>query len=183
MPMNFPAPKLDTYRYRVTLLIGLVAVVIVPVWALFACSSAPSAPEDRSDRTTTTTVRTFRKNAPYNRPYRVKGKKYYPIDNPEGYRKRGVASWYGAESGALTSMGVKFDPKKMTAAHRTLPLPSKVKVTNLKNGRSVIVIVNDRGPFVKNRLIDLSKGAARALGIKGLAEVEVEYVENQAMSR
>ena len=79
-------------------------------------------------------------------------------------------------------MGVRFNPQGLSAAHKTLPLPSRVRVTNLRNGRSVVLVVNDRGPFVKNRLIDLSQGAARAIGVKGLAQVEVEYIEDQAMN-
>lgn len=115
--------------------------------------------------------------AAYNRPYTVKGKTYYPLMSGAGYRMRGVASWYGAESGNLTALGSRFDPSQLTAAHKTLPLPCKVKVTNLRNGRSVVVTVNDRGPFHDDRLIDLSRAAARRIGVKGLAEVEVEYME------
>jgi rare lipoprotein A len=120
--------------------------------------------------------------AAYNRPYRVKGKIYYPLANAEGYRERGFASWYGAESGRRTAMGSRFRPSGLTAAHKTLPLPCKVKVTNLRNDRSVVVLVNDRGPFVRNRIIDLSKGAAKAIGMRGLAEVEVEYLEESAFN-
>lgn len=120
--------------------------------------------------------------AAYNRPYRVKGKTYYPLARAEGYRERGLASWYGAESGRRTAMGSRFRPNGLTAAHKTLPLPCKVKVTNLRNDRAIVVLVNDRGPFVKNRLIDLSKGAAKAIGMRGVAEVEVEYLEENAMN-
>lgn len=112
--------------------------------------------------------------AAYNRPYRVNGRTYYPLKSARGYRERGIASWYGWESGNRTAMGTRFNPRALTAAHRTLPLPSKVKVTNLKNRRSVVVTVNDRGPFVKGRLIDLSYGAAKALRLNGLAPVVVE---------
>ncbi len=112
--------------------------------------------------------------AAYNRPYRVNGRKYYPLRTARGYRERGIASWYGWESGDRTAMGTRFDPKALTAAHRTLPLPTRVKVTNLKNRRSVVVTVNDRGPFVRGRLIDLSYGAAKALRLNGLGPVEVE---------
>ncbi|GAB6068449.1 hypothetical protein JCM13664_17690 [Methylothermus subterraneus] len=112
--------------------------------------------------------------AAYNRPYRVGGRTYYPLKSARGYRERGLASWYGWESGDRTAMGTRFNPRALTAAHRTLPLPTKVKVTNLKNKRSVIVTVNDRGPFVKGRLIDLSYGAAKALRLNGVAPVVVE---------
>lgn len=114
--------------------------------------------------------------APYNKPYKVKGKTYTPLPSAVGYKATGTASWYGAESGNRTASGARFHPHGLTAAHKTLPIPSKVRVTNLKTGRSVEVVINDRGPFKSNRLIDLSKGAARQLGISGLAEVTVEYI-------
>jgi rare lipoprotein A len=94
-----------------------------------------------------------------------------------GYREQGVASWYGAQfHGKRTSSGVIYDMHGLTAAHKTLPLPSLVRVTNLDTGRSVVVTVNDRGPFVKDRLIDLSYAAALDLGIvkSGTGRVEVE---------
>ncbi len=95
-----------------------------------------------------------------------------------GYSERGIASWYGSESGNKTAMGTRFRPQGLSAAHKTLPLPCKVRVTNLHNGRSIDVVVNDRGPFKKNRLIDLSHGAAKKLGIQGMAKVKVEYLSN-----
>jgi len=158
-------------------LTGCVGVTAISALMLFGCSTTPPAPDGYSS-----TMHNFRKDGPYNRPYKVRGKKYYPITHPEGYKERGIASWYGAESGNRTAMGVKFNPHGLSAAHKTLPLPSRVRVTNLRNGRSVVLVVNDRGPFVKNRLIDLSQGAARAIGVKGLAQVEVEYIEDQAMN-
>jgi rare lipoprotein A len=131
--------------------------------------SAPAAPP----------LPSYRGKAPYNRPYVVRGRRYYPMETARGYRERGVASWYGWESGNRTAMGTRFNPKALTAAHKTLPLPSRVKVTNVYNGRSVVVLVNDRGPFVKNRIIDLSHGAARAIGIQGLGQVLVESLEGR----
>ncbi|WP_442496947.1 septal ring lytic transglycosylase RlpA family protein [Methylobacter sp. sgz302048] len=119
-------------------------------------------------------------SAPYNRPYTVKGKTYYPLPSAEGYKEQGIATWYGSESGNRTAMGTRFRPHGLTAAHRILPLPTKVRVTNLRNGRYVDVIVNDRGPFKNGILIDLSKGAARKIGLRGNTEVEVEYLEDQA---
>jgi len=121
-----------------------------------------------------------RHKAAYNRPYKVKGKTYYPMASAEGYSEQGIASWYGYESGNRTSMGTRFKPQGYTAAHKTLPLPSKVRVTNLHNGRSIIVVVNDRGPFKKNRLIDLSHGAAKKIGLHGLAKVKIEYLGSLA---
>jgi rare lipoprotein A len=96
--------------------------------------------------------------------YDVFGQRYYVLPSAEGYLERGVASWYGPTfHGGNTSSGELYDMYGMTAAHKTLPLPSYARVTNLKNGKSVIVRINDRGPFVANRLIDLSYTAAAKL--------------------
>lgn len=114
-----------------------------------------------------------------NRPYTVEGRSYTPMASAEGYRERGIASWYGKKfHGRRTSSGEPYDMYAMTAAHKTLPLPAYVRVRNLNNGRSVIVRVNDRGPFLHNRLIDLSYAAAAKLGIvgSGTGVVEVETV-------
>lgn len=108
--------------------------------------------------------------------YDVLGHRYYVLASAERYVARGVASWYGpAFHGINTAMGERYDMYAMTAAHKTLPLPCYVQVTNLRNGRSVVVRVNDRGPFVANRLIDLSYTAAAKLGMlrDGTAFVEV----------
>ncbi|TGD74378.1 septal ring lytic transglycosylase RlpA family protein [Mangrovimicrobium sediminis] len=112
-------------------------------------------------------------------PYTVSGKTYRILDNHAGYRERGIASWYGAKfDGHETSNGEIFDVYAPSAAHRTLPIPVYARVTNLDNGRSVIVRVNDRGPFHSERLIDLSYAAAVKLGFdqRGTAPVEVEVV-------
>ena len=112
------------------------------------------------------------------KPYSVAGRTYIPRDNPR-YSKVGLASWYGsAFHGRLTANGEVYDVNGLTAAHPTLPLPSYVRVTNLTNGRSVVVRVNDRGPFARNRLIDVSSRAADMLGFKrsGTAKVRVDYV-------
>ena len=115
-------------------------------------------------------------NAAYNKAYTVFGVTYYPLKTAVGYSETGYASWYGAESGNTTAMGTYFNPNKMTAAHKTLPLPSRVRVTNLQNGQQIVVIVNDRGPFKHGRIIDLSRGAAKKIGLQGVAKVKVEYV-------
>jgi len=112
------------------------------------------------------------------KPYRVNGRTYYPSHNPS-YRSVGIASWYGPDfHGRLTANGEVFDMHALSAAHPTMPIPSYARVTNLENGRSIIVRVNDRGPYARNRVIDLSIGAAKALKFygKGLARVRVEYV-------
>jgi rare lipoprotein A len=112
------------------------------------------------------------------RPYQIAGRWYYPDFDP-GYDRVGMASWYGEPfHGRATANGEVFDRDGLTAAHPTLPLPSIVRVTNLANRRQVELRVNDRGPFVGDRLIDLSQGAARALGFErqGLTRVRVEFV-------
>jgi rare lipoprotein A len=111
--------------------------------------------------------------------YEVAGRRYVVLSSAAGYRERGVASWYGAQfDGLRTATGDPYDMFAMTAAHRTLPLPCYARVTNLSNGRSVIVRVNDRGPFINNRIIDLSYTAAAKLDMlrEGTAFVEVEAV-------
>lgn len=111
-------------------------------------------------------------------PYSIGGRTYVPAENPH-YRAEGVASWYGQEfHGRLTANGEIYDMQGMSAAHATLPMPSYVRVTNLSNSRSVIVRVNDRGPYSGDRLIDVSVRAANVLGFygSGLAPVRVEYM-------
>jgi rare lipoprotein A len=109
--------------------------------------------------------------------YEVFGKRYYTLNDSQGYSARGIASWYGSKfHGQRTSSGESYNMYAMTAAHKTLPLPSYVRVTNLKNSRSVVVKVNDRGPFHDNRLIDLSYTAAWKLGITGAGTGLVEVV-------
>jgi rare lipoprotein A len=112
-----------------------------------------------------------------NRPYDALGVHYVPLTAPGRYKERGVASWYGKKfHGQRTSSGEVYDMYAMSAAHKTLPIPSYARVTNLANGRSVIVRINDRGPFVADRIIDLSYAAAFKLGMMqaGHAEVEVQ---------
>ena len=116
-------------------------------------------------------------------PYSVLGKSYRVLDTAAGYRERGIASWYGNKfHGRPTSSFEPYDMYKFTAAHKTLPLPSFVRVVNLDNGRSVVVRVNDRGPFHDGRIIDLSYAAAVRLGmhLKGTAQVEVEALDPDA---
>lgn len=114
--------------------------------------------------------------------YEVLGSRYQVLDSSAGYSERGVASWYGRKfHGKPTSSREIYDMHELTAAHRTLPLPSWVRVRNLKNGKSVVVRVNDRGPFVGNRLIDLSYAAARRLEMieEGTTLVEVTAIDHQ----
>jgi peptidoglycan lytic transglycosylase len=112
------------------------------------------------------------------KPYTVNGRIYYPTHDPS-YRADGIASWYGSDfHGRKTANGEVYDMNAISAAHPTMPLPSYARVTNLENGRSIIVRVNDRGPYAPGRIIDLSTATARALGSygQGLARVRVEYV-------
>jgi rare lipoprotein A len=112
--------------------------------------------------------------------YEVGGVTYYVLESSEGYVAEGLASWYGEEfQGRRTSSGEPYDMHAMTAAHRTLPIPTYVEVTNLESGRRAVVRVNDRGPFHEGRIIDLSYAAARKLGIvgPGTAHVRVRALE------
>lgn len=112
-------------------------------------------------------------------PYVIKGVKYYPMKSSYGYREEGIASWYGADfHEKLTANGECYDMYALTAAHKTLPLPTTVRVTNMENGRSIIVRINDRGPYAKGRVIDLSYAVAKQLGMaeQGVAPVRVEAI-------
>ncbi|MEJ2458280.1 MAG: septal ring lytic transglycosylase RlpA family protein [Novosphingobium sp.] len=119
------------------------------------------------------------------RPYTIRGETYTPRAEP-GYDMLGYATWYGNESGNQTANGERFRPSWITAAHRTLPLPTYVEVTSLDTGQRILVRVNDRGPFGDDRrIIDLSKGAAELLGVrvKGKAAVRVRVVEPSEKDR
>jgi rare lipoprotein A len=141
--------------------------------------SAPVRPRDVTqipDPVPRAEPRSSRGNPPF---YEVMGKRYYVMNDAGNYRELGVASWYGTKfHGRLTSSGEPYDMYAMTAAHKTLPLPTYVRVTHRGNGRSIIVRVNDRGPFVGERIIDLSYAAAVRLGMhnEGTALVDVEVV-------
>jgi rare lipoprotein A len=113
-------------------------------------------------------------------PYTVLGKTYTVLPSSDGYRERGIASWYGSKfHGRRTSSGELYDVRLATAAHRSLPLPTYAEVTNLENGRRMIVKINDRGPFHPDRIIDLSYAAAVKLGVdvSGTARVEVRAID------
>ena len=161
-------------RLRVTLLFMV---------ALAACStgrdSGPRTPPPPGQIEEVVPQAVTRSRTVNPKSYVVLGQRYFVLDSADGYRERGVASWYGSKfHGRNTSSGEVYDMYQASAAHRSLPLPSYARVTNLENGRSLIVRVNDRGPFVDNRLIDLSYGAANELGMidAGTALVEVQVV-------
>jgi len=161
-------------------------IVITSLMLLTACGggvfekgdSAPSNPPDVSG--IPNAVPKVERIRPQNqKSYVVLGKRYYPMSKSAGYREKGIASWYGKKfHGRKTAIGETYDMYKMTAAHKTLPLPSYVEVTNLDNGRKIVVRVNDRGPFHGGRIIDLSYAGAKKLGIigQGTGRVEVSAI-------
>lgn len=120
------------------------------------------------------------------RPYTVMGRTYYPLKNARGYDEVGNASWYGKDfHGRKTASGRVYDMYGLSAAHKTLPLGTRVQVTNLANKRSVILTIDDRGPFVRGRILDLSYGAARRLGTVelGVARVRVTVLDSPSAKR
>jgi rare lipoprotein A len=142
--------------------------------------SAPSNPIDVSQ--VPDAVPRLEERSKYGNPpsYTVNRQRYYVLDDHRGYVERGIASWYGTKfHGRPTSSGEPYDMYAMTAAHRSLPLPTYAAVTNLSNGKSVIVKINDRGPFMENRIIDLSYAAAEKLGITptGTGLVEIRAID------
>ena len=163
--------------------VGFFAVTAATLCA--ACSlgtdrdGAPRGDKDLSkipDAVPSAEPKSTRGNPPF---YEVDGRRYHVMDRSDGYIERGVASWYGKKfHGRLTSNGETYDMYAMTAAHKTLPLPAYAEVTNLENGKRVTVRINDRGPFVKDRIIDLSYAAATRIDMtdKGTALVEVRVI-------
>src|SRR5688572_16426476 len=150
------------------------------IGSLAACSGNAPRPAPESSETASAPPaanpaaprRSARGNPPF---YDVLGKRYHVLPTSAGYVARGVASWYGRDfHGLATSSGETYDMNAMTAAHTTLPLPTWVEVTNLVNGKRVVVKVNDRGPFVDNRIIDLSYAAATTLDMVGTGTTRVE---------
>jgi len=152
------------------------------VTALAACTLGPrrGGHEDgpgagNLDRIADARPRSEPLNRGANSPYTALGRKYVPYQSLTPYRQRGVATWYGRKfHGKPTSSGERYDMYAMTAAHTLLPIPSYVRVTNLSNGRSIVVRVNDRGPFHPERIIDLSYAAAYKLGFVNAGSVRVE---------
>ena len=158
---------------------------------LAGCADKPTQPADTSDGPSTSDIRaadvkdavpTAEPRARYGNhsPYEVFGKTYTVMPSSKGYREKGTASWYGSKfHGRRTSSGEPYDMHLATAAHKSLPLPTYAEVTNLDNGRKVIVKVNDRGPFKDDRIIDMSYGAALRLDMikTGTARVEVRAIE------
>jgi len=120
------------------------------------------------------------------KPYRVGGKTYYPLPSSEGFQETGYASWYGPNfHGKKTASGERYNMYSLTAAHKILPMNTYVRVKNLDNGRSLVVRINDRGPFARNRIIDLSYTAAKKLGIvgPGTAKVRITALGEARLAR
>lgn len=162
-------------------------IALFALAALAACSAQPPRPEPPRDgpRDAPPDARREEPRARSGNPpfYEVGGRRYVVLASAAGYRERGVASWYGPDfHGKRTAIGETYDMHAMTGAHPTLPLPTWVRVTNLANGRSVEVRLNDRGPFARNRIIDLSRAAAERLDMigSGTAFVEVQSLAGGA---
>ncbi|MBO6826855.1 MAG: septal ring lytic transglycosylase RlpA family protein [Sneathiella sp.] len=138
--------------------------------------AASGMSDPKADEKQIASIRAKRK---VGKPYKIDGIWYYPKEDP-GYVETGIASWYGEPfHGRKTANGETYNMNLMTAAHKTLPMPTDVRVTNLENGRSIVVTINDRGPFVHGRIIDLSRRAAQLLGVirNGTAKVRVEALD------
>lgn len=192
LPLMSDGPLVGTVRSAER---GFTRVVIVAasLGALQGCSTvirqdSGPPPESVDLSSIPNAVPTVQPRSPYGNPdsYVVNGRRYYVMKSSVGYMARGIASWYGTKfNGQRTSDGETYNMYAMTAAHKTLPLPTYVQVTNLNNGKRVIVKVNDRGPFEKNRLIDLSYAAAAKLGIlaAGTGLVQVRAIDPRTYRR
>lgn len=166
-------------RHFVVLLAGLAVMVMT------GCGSLNPFPQHvYSTPPSKRTSPLPRKQDPKTNPYTVMGTRYYPLKTAAGYDEVGNASWYGKDfHGKKTANGYIYNMYGVSAAHKTLPLGSEVRVTNLENNRSVILVVNDRGPFVSGRILDLSYGAAKELGTveKGVVRVRITAVSSGPM--
>jgi rare lipoprotein A len=163
--------RFDKTRFRNARILALVCAVGA---LAAACSSTPSENNERGGVSLPPNAGIYK----IGNPYQIGDTWYYPREQPD-YDETGIASWYGPTFyGHRTANGEMYDGSLMTAAHRTLPMPVNVRVTNLDNGKSVIVRINDRGPYAKGRIIDLSEAAAHALDVvrAGTARVRVTYV-------
>ena len=152
--------------------------MLIGLLLLAACSSGPRPGGSAGDAQVTPAVRGYK----VGKPYQIKGKWYYP-EVDYSYVEDGIASWYGPGfHGKQTANGETYDMNDLTAAHRTLPMPCVVRVTNLENGRSLKLRVNDRGPFARERIIDVSRRASQLLGfhLQGTTPVRVEVVEDES---
>jgi rare lipoprotein A len=143
---------------------------------LISCTHAPAPPPSTTKAEKIPPLSRTKKKQP---PYMVDGKIYYPLGEVKDYKEQGIASWYGPDfHGKKTSNGEQYDMYASTAAHRILPFGTKVQITNLENGKKTVVVINDRGPFAKDRILDLSYCGAKEIGLigPGTARVELEVV-------
>ncbi|WP_145557019.1 endolytic peptidoglycan transglycosylase RlpA [Yersinia aldovae] len=152
---------------------------------LSACTSQPPAPQQQVQQTYNGPVEEIGGAEPryepfnpnVNQDYKANGQSYSIIKDPQNFTQVGLAAWYGEEAnGNATATGEIFDPNALTAAHPTLPIPSYVRVTNVSNGRQIVVRVNDRGPYTPGRVIDLSKAAADRLNISNNTKVKIDFI-------
>ena len=177
-----------TQIFAFLLCLGLMISCSSPVTKKISRDAAPKKPSQTRIDNAKEAVPKVEPKSKYGNPesYVVFGKRYYVKDSAKGYVEEGIASWYGTKfHGRRTSSGERYDMYAMTAAHKTLPLPTYARVTNLDNGRSVIVKINDRGPFHEDRIIDLSYSAAIRLGTvkSGTGRVEVVALDPRNYSR
>ena len=163
-------------------------VIFISVIVATGCSQKVPLSKTKSTNSSQTTILvdncTIQREKGYE--YREKGRKYKVLTSSRGYKKRGIASWYGPNfNGQATACGEIYDMFDFTAAHKTLPMPSYLRVKNLSNGQSVVVKVNDRGPFVSNRIIDLSYAAAKEINMleEGTAFVELTNITQSEAAR
>ncbi len=166
------------FSFKITKIAAIwVAVGLLFGMALSGCRSVSTPPPERAKPPPA--------RAPgYPKPYRVNGVWYQPIPDAYGFKQRGTASWYGRKfHGRKTSNGETYNMYGVSAAHKTLPFGTMVRVTNLRNGRRLDIRINDRGPFAKGRIIDLSYGAAKKLGVVGPGTAPVEIVALAAPTR
>ena len=176
-PQQVRAPWRGTVRMERWILLGTVIGMVLGMVLLAGCASKSSPPrgEPRPDVSRPTSPQA--PAPPTARPYTVLGQTYHPLTSADGFSEEGVASWYGPQFHAKrTASGEVYNMYDLTAAHRILPMQTKIRVTNLENGKAVVLRVNDRGPFVGNRIVDLSYKAAQELDVvrPGLARVRVE---------
>ena len=151
-----------------TMPVGHRFAIIFTLFTIFIYACSTSAPRTHTPPPS---------KSGYPKPYKVMGKWYQPLPHSEGFRQRGLASWYGRDfHGKKTSNGEIYNMYAMTAAHKTLPLGTYVQVNNLENNRSIVVRINDRGPFVRGRIIDLSYTGAKDIGIVGPGTARVEVI-------
>lgn len=166
-----PTRHSASFFHRLTLVVLLVAFVV----GLAGCSTRRTSSSD-VEWSSSGQKQTKRRGT---KPYKINGKTYYPLAHARGFTENGLASWYGRDfHGKSTANGERYNMYGMTAAHKTLPLGTIVRVTNKKNGKSIVVRVNDRGPFVSGRIIDLTKTGADKIGMlaAGTAPVRIEAI-------